>query len=271
MNTDEDGFPTIGKGPGKTVDAVGDETGSLQFEGEEAVLKDAGLIQDTKMEKPLGELGGQVSAEENQLQTQKELIREALPEKAELLDDGRLRAESSRDNGRFDYLNGRRRFILGKLDEGLNPMDIVREFGFPDSYVYRARDVFGFLLKSPILFENFVESGGRYAPAYDPTEEGETTSEPQETVEEEIEKEDVEEIDLTKTDFSDDVLERVYQVGKIEGKAEAVKELEQIEEETGTDEPLFTTDEWWDLMKTLMEHGEEGYARRIASEIDFTD
>lgn len=306
IQEDKTGFPTVGRGPGETIDVFGDEQGKFSFEGEEEVLKDAGLIPDNNMASPLGELGEKapamriVDGEEGV----REVVRQELPDHAELLDDGRLRAKNNRSYGGFDYFNGRRRFILQKLDGGMDPLPISEEYGITDSYVYRTRSVFGFILEDDFLKDVFLADEGTFAPTYDPSEseasDAEGESETVEDVIDDVSEEDWEdsaveaalehaenpedldfELDLTEYDDTENlswILEQVYRAGRVHGKVEAIKDLEEVEdepeptvvEETVVEEvQVFDPDEWWDLTKTLMEHGEDEYARRIASKVDF--
>lgn len=244
-NTDKEGFPTIGDENGVTVEATSpDDTGDVSYDGPESadeLLQIAGVKQ--------------IDDEEG--------IRERLPEDAELLDDGRLRAKNNRNYGGWDYLNGKRRFILQKIAEGMEPMRIVENYDFAQSYIYRTKIVFGFLVEDAILRGAFIEDGGKFAPTYDPTEDEEeeesmTPEEHQEEKEEELEEQTI------PVEEAREMAEEAYQNGLEDGRDD-----EASAPEPESDTTLFDGDEWWEIMKALMESGEEEYARRIASEIDF--
>ena len=174
-NTDEEGFPTIGSENGVTVEGTPpDAPGEVSYDGPESadeLLQIAGIKEGSEGD-----------------------IRERLPEKAELLDDGRLRAENNRNYGGYDYLNGKRRFILQKLAEADKVKEVTEELDFSQSYISRTGVVFNFLFEDPILYREFVEDGGEFAPTYDPTEEEEedmTPEEHQEEKEEQLEEQTV--------------------------------------------------------------------------------
>lgn len=284
-------------GPGKTVEVVDDEEGSVSFEEGESVeelLQVAGIKESQTMATPLGELGEDVPEEKLQeFNLEDELedvqIRKRLPEKAELTEENRLRAESARGSGRgnYDYLNGRRRFVLLKLSEGMTPTEIIEEYGITDSYVYRARKAFSFLLENDFLKSVFLKEDGKYAPplAY-PTEmeeeEMEELTKEEDTEEEEVEElgdiveieeseldEEVEEaIETIKGDENEalqQVLHQMYEAGKVEGKVEAIKELEKKEEDS-----LFSPEEWWEVMEALIHNGKREFAQRIIENVELS-
>lgn len=287
MGRDENGIPTVG-GPGETVDVVDSEGGSVLFDGPEdadELLEIAGVKTKEEMKRPLGELGGEV--EESELdpegkhpwgdESYEERVREALPEKAELTEGGKLRAENNRSNsarqGSHDIFNGKRRYILKRLDEGDEPVEILEDTEFSDSYIYRVRGVFGFILEDNLLKNAFLYDGGEFAPAHEPEEIEATSTDGEEEmeIEEEPEEDTSEELTGSEAEVNTkdlaDIIDHYYEKGREEGREEVLEELE--DEDDGSEADLFDSDEWWDLMKTLMEHGEDEYARRIASAIDF--
>lgn len=227
MPTDKDNLPTVGSATGRTIDAttkVGEFT-YQEADSPDEMLEIAGIGDDCYDEK----------------------IIDRLPAKADLLDDGRLRAKNNRDGHNYDFLNQNRRAILQRLDDGDSPLEVAEELDFNDSFVYRTRAVFNFLLEDSFLKEKFVDDGGEYAPAFDPKEETEE--------EEEEETVPIEE--------AREMAEKAYENGLEEGKEQTPDEGEK------SDTALFTGEEWWEIMKALMENGEEEYARRVADEIDF--
>lgn len=243
--TDEEGYPTIGDENGVTIYATSpDDSGGVSYDGPESVNE---LLQVAGVK--------QIDDEED--------IRERLPEDAELLDDGRLRAKNNRDYGGWDYLNGKRRFILQKIAEGMEPMRVVENYDFAQSYIYRTKIVFGFLVEDAILRGAFIESGGKFAPTYDPDEEEDEEEESMSPEEHQEEKEEQLEEQTIPVEEAREMAEEAYQNGLEEGREEASAP------EPEPDTELFNGDEWWDIMKTLMENGQDEYARRIASEIDF--
>lgn len=301
MGVDKNGYPTVGQRNGETIEGTSpDDHGTVSFEeprDTEQLLEIADIqTTDDNMIQPLGELAGGV--QEDELKPLKERVADRLPAEAELYEPSEhssredgvyVRAKSPRKTHEWDYLNGRRRAILGRLNDGRKPLDVVAEFGIPDSYVYRTRSTFGFLLDDPLLRETFIEEGGEYAPEYDPeetTETDEAADEEEETDScfvkftgkgkraenpidngEEEEKPTLAELFGPKESEGADPVELG---GKVQQEAEELVEaMEEAEEEEADDRGLFSGDEWWDVMKTLMDAGEDEYARRIAAEVDF--
>lgn len=241
MSTENGEYPTIGKRSGRTIEASSpDDDGEVKYDGPDsadALLQAAGMVEANLEDR----------------------ILERLPEEADLFEDGSLRAESSRDDTDYDFLNQNRRAILQRLDDGMAPLDIVDGLGLSDSFVYRTRSVFNFLIEDSLLKEEFVDSGGKFAPTYDPQKEEE-----EETMGKLQQKDgEGEQEEMVPADEAREMAEEAYQ----NGLKEAGNDGSEPDEEPDTD--LFSGDEWWDIMKTLMDNGEEVKARRIASEIDF--
>lgn len=302
MSGDDGRLPTVGQQNGEAVygRGKGETEGSVEYGGASSadeLLEVAGIKERKEMTRPLGQLGGEVAEEE--VKTYEERVRERLPDDAELLSDGSLRVESSRRNKEnHSFLNQNRRAILKKLEADLEPMDVEEELGFNNSFIYRTRAEFGFLLEDDLLKEAFIEDGGRYAPTYSPDEEKESEEPQGGELEEKVEEGEIgeseEEMDTEEEDTTTeepefatdeelsygeyqeqldnlaqgqaveantvaDMMEAAYKAGERVGRNDA--------QEDNTD--LFDGDEWWEIMKTLMDNGEEEYARRIASEIDF--
>ena len=239
METEENSYPTIGSENGVTVAGTSpDDFGNVDFGG-------------TESSDELLEIGGFKEL------SYREKVERALPEKAELLDNDRLKVRNNREKTGYDRLNKKRRAILRRLDDGEEPLDIVDSLGFNDSYVYRARSVFGFLLEDELLKEAFIDDGGEFAPTYNPKEEEEESEEEKMSPEEYAEtKRQMNEEQTIPVEEAREMAEEAYQNG-----------LEDAEE--GESDSFFDGDEWWEIMKALMEAGKDDYARRIASEIDF--
>lgn len=182
-----------------------------------------------------------------------ERIRTRLPDDAFLTDDGRLGAENNRSSDGTAFLNGKRRWVLKKLADGKSPSQIYKNSNFSDSYVYRSRDVFGFLLEDDLLREVFIDDGGEYAPTYE-TEDKKSSEEHQEA------KEAAHAEQVVPLEEAKEMAEEAYQNGLEEGEAQASPEPESVDS-------VFDEDEWWDIMKTLVNNDEDELARRITSEI----
>lgn len=246
--TEEMEFQTVGKHNGKTVAGTSpDDFGEVQLAGAENAES---LLQAIKRHDDTDDMSlTEIPNSEKGLRRE---IDKRLPVDAELLDDGRLRVPNQRNNGTYHYLNGKRREILKRLDRGVAPLDVAEQMDLNNSYVYRARSAFDFLLCDSLLKEVFVEDGGRFAPEY---------------VEEKDAEEEAEEStslgDLFAVDDGDDE----------EEDSEMVIRSEKARESPIDTSPsvydLFDGDEWWDLMKFLLKNGREGQARQIAANISF--
>lgn len=236
MATDRDGLPTVGKESGRTVDATSpDEHGKIQYDGPEDVdqLFEAAGIGGAKKEEEeeqLFEVENWGTVEEN--------VRARLPEQAHL--DGEvLKVPTPRNDGSgFAYLNENRSAVLQALNDGEEPLDIAEALDLNNSYVYRTRMAFDFLLEDPILCYAFVEDGGHYR--------------------------------VSDNESATDVREQAKDAA-VEESIEAVEALSETQDDAGDDDTssLFDGDEWWKIVVTLIEADREDYARRIASEFDF--
>lgn len=250
----------LGWNSGETLYVTGDDgTGEVQTElgSVDEMLEIAGVASKEMngTARPLGELGGEVAQEE--LKSLDERIRERLPDDAFLTDDGRLGAENNRSSQGTDYLNGKRRWVLKKMDAGKSPSEIYKNAEFTDSYIYRTRSVFGFLLEDDLLREVFIEDGGEYAPTHEASSEEEVKVTPEEHQEA---KEEAHAEATVPLEEAKKMAENAYQNGLEEGKEQASPESESVDS-------VFNEDEWWDVMKTLLNNGEEELARRITSKI----
>lgn len=235
----------LGWDDGETLYVTGDE-GSGEMDTELASVDEMLAVAGVDGEEVDGE-----QAEED-LESLNERIRARLPDVAFLTDDGHLGAENNRSKEGKNYLNEKRQRVLKKLDEGKSASQIYKNAEFTDSYVYRTRDVFSFLLEDEFLRKVFIKDDGEYSHLYEiDTEEATTAEEHQE----EIRMEEAVSLEEAK-----EMAEGAYQKGLEEGKENASPEPESVD-------LVFDEDEWWDIMKTLLNNGEEELARRITSEI----
>lgn len=270
MDADNDEeYPTVGHNRGETVDAVGveEDMGDLRVEVPDDVgemLEMVGMRDNTT--RPLGELGGEMNTDQTPEDDEDELavdhiepveldregvrerVEQRLPAHARLRDNGELWVDAEDSSFQCDTvkLNQTRRAILKWLAEGKSGREVAEKVDVYNSYVYRVRSAFNFLLEDDVLYQAFIESGGEFAPAYVP--------------EEASDEDDVEGTEDVETDVALDMFERGYDAGQRDALREA---------DGGDASAMFDGDEWWEIMKVLMEHGEDEYARRIASEIDF--